>query len=82
MVRELEEKGLKPLCLAADKGYDDSGLRAALSQEDVRAYIPGRHDLKRLEKEGFQYDAEQGTLTCACGKRAIGASPHQEGDLV
>jgi len=82
MVRELEEKGMRPLCLAADKGYDDSGLRAALTRDGIRAYIPSRQDLKRLEKEGFRYEAEHGTLTCACGKRALGASPHKKGGLV
>jgi len=82
MVEELEERGMKPLCFAADKGYDDSGLRATLARDGIRAYIPSRQDLKRLEEEGFRYDAEQGTLTCACGKRAIGAFPHKQGGLV
>jgi IS5 family transposase len=82
MVQELEEKGMEPLCLTADMGYDDTNLRTALAQEGIRAYIPSRHDLKRLEKKGFRYDAGRGTFTCASGKCALGASPHQEGGLV
>jgi len=77
LLDELRDEGLRPLYLAADKGYDDARTRRELAEAGVRAYIPCRHDLGRLERMGFSYDRRRKVLTCPAGKRAIGRSPHQ-----
>lgn len=79
MVDELAQRGLKPLRAAADKGYDAFSVREGLGSKEIRAYIPARHDLERLKRQGFSYDRQRETLTCRAGKIAAGRSPHQKG---
>jgi IS5 family transposase len=82
LLDEVRDEGLRPLYLAADKGYDDARTRRELQEEGVRAYIPCRHDLGRLERMGFRYDRRREVLTCPAGKEAIGRSPHQKGGFL
>jgi IS5 family transposase len=82
LLDELRDEGIRPLYLAADKGYDDAETRRELAEAGVRAYIPCRRDLGRLEKMGFSYDRKREVLTCPAGKRAIGRSPHREGGFL
>ncbi len=82
LLDELREEGLRPHHLAADKGYDDARTRRELQKEGIRAYIPCRHDLGRLERMGFRYDPRREVLTCPAGKKAIGRSPHQNGGFL
>lgn len=79
LVTQLKEQDLKPKYFAADKAFDDAAFRAELAQEDIRAYIPCRQDLKRLSRQGFVYDPKTGTVTCPAGRQATGRSPHQKG---
>lgn len=82
LLDELRDEGIRPLYLAADKGYDDAGTRRDLAEAGVRAYIPCRRDLGRLGKMGFSYDRKREVLTCPAGKRAIGRSPHRDGGFL
>jgi IS5 family transposase len=82
LLDELRDEGLRPLYLAADKGYDDARTRRELAEAGVRAYIACRHDLGRLERMGFSYDRKREVLTCPAGKRAIGRSPHRRGGFI
>lgn len=79
LVTQLKQQDLKPKYFAADKAFDDAAFRAELAQEDIRAYIPWRQDLKRLSRQGFAYDPKTGVVTCPAGKQATGRSPHREG---
>jgi len=82
LLEELREEGLRPLYLAADKGYDDASTRRELAEAGGRAYIPCRHDLGRLERMGFSYDRRREVVTCPAGRRAIGRSPHRQGGFL
>jgi len=82
LLEEVRGEGLRPLYLAADKGYDDARTRRELAEAEVRAYIPCRHDLGRLERMGFSYDPRGEVLTCPAGRRAIGRSPHRRGGFL
>lgn len=82
LLEELKDEGLRPLYLAADKGYDDASTRRELEEAGMRAYIPCRHDLGRLERMGFSYDRKRGVIICPAGKCAIGRSPHRQGGFV
>jgi IS5 family transposase len=79
---ELRGKGLRPHHLAADKAYDDARTRHELQEEGIRAYMPCRHDLGRLERMGFSYDRRREVLTCPAGKRTIGRGPHEKGGFL
>ncbi|HHV78364.1 MAG TPA: IS1182 family transposase [Firmicutes bacterium] len=82
LVEEIKQEGIEPIYLAADKGYDDADKRRELEQSGIRAYMPSRNDLSRLEKQGFAYDRKRQVLTCAAGKCSIGHSVHRKGGFI
>ncbi|MGB9880904.1 MAG: IS1182 family transposase, partial [Anaerolineae bacterium] len=82
LVEEIKQEGIEPIYLAADKGYDDADTRHKLEESGIRAYIPSRHDLNRLEKLGFAYDRKRQVLVCAAGKCSIGRSVHRNGGFI
>ena len=44
LLEELRNEGIRPLYLAADKGYDDTRTRRELKEAGIRAYIPCRQN--------------------------------------
>lgn len=40
LLDELRDEGIRPLYLAADKGYDDARTRRELAKAGVQAYMP------------------------------------------
>ena len=82
MVKDLDDRGLKPLRMTGDKAYDDSVLRRDLAEVGIRSYVPSRQNLNRLAEQGFTYETKTSVLQCPCGYQAIGASPHKKGGLI
>lgn len=79
LVERVQAQGMQPRRVVADKAYDAAALQEALVQQGVRPYIPRRTKARRLEAQGFTYDAREDRWACPQWKRSLGRTPHQQG---
>jgi len=82
IIEDLCDRGMKPLKFAADKAYDDSGLREEFARKGIRTYVPSKRRIDRLERQGFRYDDKRGHVCCRAGKQSIGSTPHKDGGFI
>ena len=72
-------KGIRAEAVLADSLYDSGQNRQLIHEEGMKAYIPFRRERKWMER--FRYSPDEDCVTCVMGKKSIGKSRQQRGNL-